>query len=100
MTTEDVAGVITDALAELNRMLPPDKHIPLTPDVVLAGDGGRLDSLGLVNLILALETGVAEHFGVQISLSDERAMTQENSPFRNAQVLAEYIGRLIEENRR
>ena len=100
MTTADVADVIAKALEELNQMLPPGKRIPLTPDVVLADDGGHLDSLGLVNLILAVETGVAEKFGVQISLSDERALAQENSPFKNARVLAEYVSRLIEENRK
>ena len=97
MTTADVSGVIAKALTELNQMLPPGKQIPVTPDVVLSDDGGHLDSLGLVNLILAVEPGVAESFGVQISLSDEKAMHQESSPFRNARVLAAYVSQLIEE---
>jgi acyl carrier protein len=99
VTTADVTDVILKALAELNQMLPPGKQIPVAPDVVLSDDGGHLDSLGLVNLILAVEKGVAEQFGVQISLSDERALTQDNSPFRNARALAEYVSRLIDEKR-
>jgi acyl carrier protein len=99
VTTADVTDVILKALAELNQMLPPEKQIPVAPQVVLSDDGGHLDSLGLVNLILAVEKDVAERFGVQISLSDEKAMTQEDSPFRNAKVLTEYVSRLIDEKR-
>lgn len=97
MQTEAIIRVILEALEELNRQRPAELQIPRTPETVLSGDGGQLDSLGLVNLILLVEEGVADKLGVRISLSDERAMAQEANPFRNANLLAAYIRRLLEE---
>ena len=97
METEKITRVILEALTELNLQRPPEQQIPLAPDAVLSGDGGALDSLGLVTLILLVEQGAAERLGVQISLSDDRALSQEENPFGSANALAAYIARLVEE---
>ena len=44
------------------------------------GRGGHLDSLGLVNLILFVEERVFTEFGIEITLSDDRAMSQKKRP--------------------
>ena len=66
------------------------------PDEVLFGQGGKLDSLGLVNLIVAVEGMTEDELDVTITLADEKAMSMKNSPFRTIQTLADYISLLLE----
>jgi hypothetical protein len=52
MHSADVTLQILAAIEELNRQLPPKQRIPVGVDTSLFGEGGRLDSLGLINLLL------------------------------------------------
>ena len=63
----------------------------------LFGRDGVLDSMGLVNLVVALEEVIQERYGVAITLADERAMSRSKSPFRTISSLAEYIAKLLRE---
>jgi acyl carrier protein len=58
---------------------------------------GSLDSLGLVTLIVDLEQRFKDEYGVSLTLADDRALSQKNSPFRTLQSLTDYICLLIEE---
>ena len=69
-------------------------------ETTLFGDGAGLDSFELVRLILSIERDVNEEFGVAVTLADEKAMSQRNSPFRNAGTMANYIVQLIGESNR
>ena len=63
----------------------------------LFGSGSNLDSFGLVNLLLDVEQQVSGQFGVNVSLMDERAMSEKTSPFRTIQTLVNFIETLIGE---
>jgi acyl carrier protein len=91
MDNATAVSAILDAVQQYNDEASPDRRIPPTPDAKLFGRGGALDSLGLVNLILLVEERISDQYGVALTLADERAMSQEKSPFRNVQTLAEYI---------
>jgi acyl carrier protein len=90
-----VESIVKDVIDELNESAPPNKRIEKTAQTVLYGTGSTLDSLGLVNLIIALEGHVSERFGVAITLADEKAMSIRNSPFRTVGSLCEYTYTLI-----
>ena len=64
-------------------------------DTVLFGDSGLLDSVGLVSLIVAIEQEIENELGVSIVLADERAMSQQHSPFRSIGALADYAASLV-----
>jgi hypothetical protein len=66
--------------------------------VRLFGNGSHLDSFELVNFLLDVELKVNKHFGVSISLMDERAMSLNQSPFRTVQFLTDFIVTLIGES--
>jgi acyl carrier protein len=66
--------------------------VPRAADTVLLGDGGAVDSLGLVRLVLMVERQVEDDFRVPISLTDEKAMSQRSSPFRTLGTLTAYVG--------
>jgi acyl carrier protein len=68
----------------------------LGPDTPLFGRNGVFDSLGLVSLIVGVEEVLSDQFGASVSLADERAMSQANSPFRTIRSLAEYAAGQLE----
>lgn len=66
----------------------------------LIGRRALLDSLGLVTLIVDLEQKIEVTFDVALTLANERAMSQKNSPFLTVGSLADYICALLSEQRR
>ncbi len=90
-----VIQVILGAAAETNRGRQADRQLELSEDLYLFGRTGALDSLELVTLILEVEESITQRFG-PIALMDERAMSQERSPFRSVGSLADYIVSLLE----
>lgn len=66
-------------------------------DTILFGRGGVIDSVDFVTLLLDIEQAVNDEYGSHIAISNARAMSQKNSPFRTIGTLAEYIKKLLEE---
>ena len=95
--TEKVMIAIFNAIDEENAVAEPEQVLKKAQETVLFGEGGQLDSLGLVSLIVATERQVEETCGKTIALADEKAMSQNRSPFRTVGTLAEYIGTLLDE---
>jgi acyl carrier protein len=90
MTQEEIADAILDAVRALNLSRMPEHQVDVKPDARLFGPGSPLDSLGLVSLLIDIEDALRDR-GLDISLSDEHAMSQSRSPFRSVQALAAYI---------
>ena len=76
-----------------NILVQQGKSAPATvnADTALFGSGGWLDSMGLVTLVVEVEQVLAERFGMQVTLADDRAMSQRSSPFRTVGTLVAYI---------
>lgn len=91
-----ILDLIYSSIDELNAQSEPGSQLSKTEQTVIFGKESNLDSLGLVNLIVSLEQAVNDEFDVEISLADERAMSQENSPFSTVSTLADYISELLE----
>lgn len=85
------------AIDEVNAISTEDKHLDKSATTVLFGEDGRLDSLGLVSLIVEVEGQIETDFDSSVSLADERAMSRRTSPFRNVDSLASYIVELLDE---
>jgi acyl carrier protein len=96
MTNNDIQEIIFNAIEMTNHTREDDKQIPVSEDTELYGTGGQLDSMGLVAFLVDIEESFQDN-DINISLSDERAMSQSNSPFRNVQSLTDYIATLIKE---
>ena len=92
--------LIVDAADELNNEL--DVKIPTEQgkDAPLFGRDGVLDSLGLVNLVVAVEQAIEDEFGISVVLADEKALSLVNSPYRTIGSLAEHAKSLILEDDR
>ena len=94
MINDEIQQVVLDSLRLGNEARPEDAQVPLAADTELFGPNGYLDSMALVGLLLDIEDALLER-GVQIALSDERAMSEKRSPFRSVTTLTDYIERQL-----
>lgn len=90
-----VFEAIYGAIDEINLRLPREQQLEKSPNTALYGMAGKLDSLGLVQLMVAVEERVVVEFGRSITLADERAMAQDRNPFTSVESLAAYIETMI-----
>ena len=87
---EEVETLILDALRNLNEELSEDQRVGVNADTVLFGLNSDLDSLSLVSVVVDIESSLSS-IGLNISLTDERAMSQAVLPFSTVTTLKEYI---------
>lgn len=81
-------------LLSLQEALALKEHPPegeLQSRTQLIDPNEALDSVGLVTLIIDLEQKIDEEYGVALTLADDRAMSQKNSPFRTVEPLTNYL---------
>ena len=95
---EKIQQLIFEVIDENNTQVPEDEQLEKSIDSVLSGESGKLNSLGLVNFIVAIEQKIGEQFDTTITLADEKALSQRNSPFRSVGTLVDYILQLLKEN--
>ena len=95
MEIEKIYELVIKQLEELNETLPIEQQFVADKNTVLFGNNSNIDSLSLVSVIVDLETVFSDEYGQDISLTDDRAMIREISPFTNVQNLAEYIKEIL-----
>jgi acyl carrier protein len=86
----EVETLIFDALRNLNEELSEDQRVEVSAETVLFGLNSGLDSLSLVSVVVDIESSLS-NIGLNISLTDERAMSQDVLPFSTVTTLKEYI---------
>ena len=96
MTQEQIQNIIFSAIEMSNNIREDDNQIPAAASTELYGKDGHLDSMGLVGFLIDIEELFLDE-EIQIALSDERAMSQKNSPFRSVSALTNYIENLLNE---
>lgn len=62
-----------------------------TLETVLFGKDSVIDSIGLVTIIVEVESRIFDNFNITVSLTDEKALSQKNSPFKTIGSLTNYI---------
>ena len=92
-----IENLIITSVKETNEQLPQEQQLGQSTKTVLFGKDGKLDSLGLVTLLVIIEQNIEDEFDVSITIADERAMSQKYSPFRTIGSLADYIEMLLKE---
>jgi D-alanine--poly(phosphoribitol) ligase subunit 2 len=92
-----IENVVINTVREINEQLPQEQQLGQSTETVLYGKNGKLDSLGLVNLLVIIEQNIEDEFDVSITIADERAMSQKHSPFRTIGSLADYIEMLLKQ---
>ena len=93
-----VWNVVENAVDEFNETHAGEYgELQKSPEASLFGEGASLESLGLVHFIVGLEERIEDEFKRSITLADDRALAQEQSPFRTLATLTHYISQLLAE---
>lgn len=93
---ERVLECVYAAIEEANEDREDLPALEKSPDTPIQDAESGLDSLGLINFVIAVEEGVQREFGVAIVLGDDRALAMDPSPLRSVGSVAEYAQSLIE----
>ncbi|TWU29158.1 hypothetical protein [Novipirellula artificiosorum] len=93
LTDCQIRDLILDAITNLNLGRESDQQLDTTEDARIFGQGSPLESLGLVTLLMDIEDALADE-GVEVSLSDARAMSRKSSPYRDVPTLVAFIEEL------
>lgn len=92
---EKILNLVLEIVKEIGEDQDNQALIDATVDTRLFGE--NLDSMGIVFLVTDLESRISDELAVDLTLADERAMSQKTSPFRSVKTLANYVNSLIEE---
>jgi len=92
-----VERILFALVGEMNEQRTEEQRIAQRKETRLYGEDGVLDSLELVNLIVAFEQRIQSDLNFAITLADEKAMSQKRNPFRSIESLADYATMLIKE---
>jgi acyl carrier protein len=97
MNRQEILDIVINQLEELNETLPESDRFDINEKTILFGSNSNIDSLSLVSVIVDLEGVLASDYDFDISLTDDRAMTREISPFDNVASLVDYIEEIVNE---
>mgnify|MGYP006442315953 CR=1 FL=1 len=92
---EKIVDLVIKTVQEVGYDQENQALIEANKDTLLFGE--NLDSMGIVFLVTDLESKISEKLNIDITLADERAMSQKTSPFRIIKTLAKYVQTLIDE---
>ena len=95
---EKIIESLYSVIDDTNRQNPGQSPLSKSIETVLYGSKSELDSLGLINFVVAAEQKIEGSFGRSIVLADDRALSQELSPFSSLGALADYIEVLLRES--
>lgn len=93
MNRGDIVDIVVASCGELLRV----SDGAVDESTRLFGRNGALDSMQLLTLVFEVEQRVNDESGAAITIADDRAMSQERSPFRTVGDLATYVHGLVTE---
>lgn len=91
ISEERLTQLIYTVIDELNPNFSDDEKIEKSMDAALFGQNGKLDSLGLVELMLQIEQKIYDDLNIPVSLAIENAMSKNENPFKTLGTLHRYI---------
>lgn len=97
LNQDSVHAIVFQALTNVNDERGPDEQLDISRATILFGTDAVLDSLSLVSVIVDVEAAVSEASGRDVVLTDDRAMSQDVSPFSDVSSLTAYILLLLSE---
>ncbi len=87
--------LIYDAIDVVNEQIIDGPSIEKAAETPLLGDDSAVDSLTLVNLVVAVEELVNDRLGKTITLVDEETFTDESRPLATVQSLANLVDKKL-----
>lgn len=91
-----VVALVLRAVAELNQMLPEGTRLREDTSCALVQPEGPLDSLGVINLLVAVEGQVEAEFGRRPNLTEMSVAPEGSSPLSTVGSLAKFVAERLE----
>ena len=88
MTRNQIEEIVLNVVKSYCESLEIDQNIDLNTQLI--GSERLLDSMGLVNVIIDVESTLLEN-NIEISIMSETAMSNKISPFRTISSLSNFI---------
>lgn len=92
---EIVNKIINSAIEEFNEFLDSTSKLVSDHNEELIGPNGKLDSLGIIMFIGALENKIFEYTNKKITLLNQDFLVDTNGPYKNLSSMEEYIISLL-----
>ena len=87
---KEILNIIYNAVDNYNLLNPKELHVEKSPNAILLGIKSNIDSLGLMNLLLEIETQINKKYP-EFSIIDEVLFNDENGPYKNIENLENFI---------
>ena len=94
MDRERALALIYETIDVVNQQLPATQRLARDPATVVVGAGGSLDSLGIVNFVLALEEKSEDALGSSVQLLKPEWLAPDG-PFHTVDRLATLLTTLL-----
>lgn len=96
-----IKDVIFEAIDDVNQLLPDEYKIEKSADTLLFDKSGKrgLDSLSLINFIVAVERKIEKNFGISVILTNENVIFRKSNQFMTTGTLSGLILEIIEEEK-
>ena len=91
----DIENLIFQTIDEINKQMPPEQRLEKLPTTIIVGEGGTLDSLGVVNFFVSLEEKVVKSTGQSINLLNDDILSNEESQLISVAQISHYISEQI-----
>ena len=88
---EEILQLIYSCIDDVNLMLAEDASLNKNLDAIIVGEGGVLDSLSLINLLVAIEEELNLLLKVQFFLLDEELLGDSEGPYQTVGHLYHWI---------
>jgi acyl carrier protein len=91
MQQNDILTLVYRCIDEINRQLPPGGKLDKGLDTPLLGDGSKLDSLSLINFIVAFEEELEQTHRVRYNFLEESFLSNPSGPLNGVRSLVEFV---------
>ncbi|MEM9103727.1 MAG: acyl carrier protein [Pseudomonadota bacterium] len=88
---DDIRAIVNTSVLAIYETLPEAPPLTLSNDLELFGKQGIFDSLALVTLIVEIEEKLQTKLSIDLLLANEKAFSQQHSPFSSIERLVDYI---------
>ena len=86
-----IENLIYEVIEEHNQLNPKELQLKKSSETILAGNNGKLDSLGLINFLVEVESNLQQNLERNISIIDETLLVNAEGPYKNIQTLTVFI---------
>lgn len=96
LSNEDrIINIVFAALEQINGERSDADKFDVNKETTIFGGNASLDSLDLVSAIVDIEAAIVTEFDQAVSLSDDRAMSEQPAPFTNVMTLTNYVSKSL-----